>query len=190
MSEVIATVQQAVDRLIADPAYRIQVAVENNYPAVLANYQALRMTQENLGIGTLAQRLIVLNRTYPQQVSAILDVPFIPGRNDITDGAYQQLEEMVANNELSVDRSKVLELVAAGIAGLAQVASTILGGNAANAAADAEEERLAQVAALQAQQAQAQAEQTQRIIKASLIGLAIVGAIVLLVVYIRKRRDK
>lgn len=199
-SGTVSTVEQAVNRLIADPSYRTEVAVSNNYPAVLANYQRVRMMTDRPGLGTLAARLNSLRSKFPEQVDAILDVPFVPGKSDIFDGAYQQLDDMVTSNENSIERTKneegsqssgfLLGGLAAGINGLAQVAGLIFGGRAADEAADAERERLQQVAYLQQQQDAARAEQTKRIVKGTLIGLAIVGAIIVVVIYIRRRGSK
>lgn len=184
------TAQNVVDRLIADPNYRTQVAVMNNYADVAANYRDQRMDPAVLPKGALILKLNQLRVKYPEQVQAILDVPYITGLSDVTDEAYRMLNVLVGSNGLNIDGAKFIGLIAAGIAGLAEIASTIAGGAVAADAAEAEQERLSQLAAINAQESLARAERTKQVVKVVAIGSAIVAAIVLLVLYIRKRNAK
>lgn len=191
MNSGISSIQQAVDRLIADPDYRIQVVVENNYPEALRLYQEKRMETDAPGVGTLALRLMLLRGSgHAESVNEIINaVPWVFGKNDISDGAFRELKAMVdANqNDIELDAGQQPKVWSMAIGSLAQLASTIAGGQIQRDADERTALLLHQQAYLQQQQERDSRAAYKRNVRILGIAAGVVVAIVVVIILIKRK---
>lgn len=188
-------VQQQVDRLIADPAYRIEVAVFNNPMGAAAAYNTYYQGKEALSGQQAAMRLQFLYETNPALALQIArNIPWVAGATLEYDQVYSQLTaEILAQPDVlnDPDTAKGIDLtglggLGQGIAALAGAVGMIGAGQRAEDAAEADQARLY----LEGQQAAAadaaKAERLKMTLKALGIGAAVIGAIVVLVYLFRR----
>lgn len=190
------TAQQVVDRLLTDPGYRVQVAVANNYPAVLDQYRMAfavsdreRLPDQN----TLISRLQwMLEAGQADSVRRIIAVPYLMGKDATMDQAYTQLVHMYrkggAGDAAGMEPDGAPKM--AWIAAIGAIAELVGGMNesaAAQEAAEREEElRRDQAAAALAIEREKSARTREAL---TYIGLALaaVAAVALIVWYQRRK---
>lgn len=189
-----ATVEEVVNRLIADPDYRIQVAVENNPVGALHRYQLMYGDEDGLSAKTLTKRLQYMwGGGSEQQVNQLLNIQYLVGHDRTMDGAFDELRDLVDANMSAIAKNDVptgLDAWGSGLFGaiglLANAATYIGAGRRAREAAAAEQARIAAEIEAQRQRDAARMDRLKHTAKVIGIGAAALGALVLLVWLIRK----
>lgn len=185
------TVEEAIERLLADMHYRIRMAVENNPDAVMARYASYYADAPGprLHTASLVTRLQVLwDMGEEDAVQQIIMVPWVTGRDALLDQVMALGQAMVDDNpELLAEATgetggggpERFVWVGAALTALAGIVPMIGQGQRNRNAANAEQARINAMAATQAAADAAAAERQKRTLQMVGIGA---GALVLIVV--------
>jgi flagellar basal body-associated protein FliL len=189
------TVQQIVDRLIADPAYRIKVAVWNNPDQVRMNYAQYYQDRVIPSQTEVRDHLLMLLASGSDSWQTIANVEWIPGQSTVFDQAMDQLnEELETEPELREQlqgeegSSKWIQFVVMGVIAIAGLVGKISDNKRQKQAEEFERERLEQLARLQAEADARKAAETREQYKRFMLPAAVVLCIILLLIFLKRTK--
>lgn len=190
-----STVQQIVDRLIADPAYRIKVAVWNNPDQVRLNYAQYYQDRVIPSKTEVRDHLLMLLASGSDSWQTIANVEWIPGQLTVFDQAMDQLNaELETEPELREQlqgeegSAKWVQFVVMGVIAIAGLVGKIADNKRQKQAEEFERERLEQLARLQAEADARKAAETREQYKRFILPAAVVLCIILLLIFLKRTK--
>lgn len=190
-----STVQQIVDRLIADPAYRIKVAVWNNPDQVRLNYAQYYQDRVIPSQTEVRDHLLVLLASGSDSWQTIANVEWIPGQSTVFDQAMDQLNaELETEPELREQlqgeegSAKWVQFIVMGVIAIAGLVGKISDNKRQKQAEEFERERLEQLARLQAEADARKAAETREQYKRFILPAAVVLCIILLLIFLKRTK--